>query len=258
MPDLPPLIPEPDDPKLDSAACRESRLVWEYFGERKDGVYVDIGANHPTHRSQTWFLEVQGWHGVLVEPNPALSRLLREKRVRSQIFEVALGGPEQTGRADLHLAVGDGQSAIKPDFDIKLTGQILRVQMRTLDSILEEAGIREIDFLSVDVEGMEVDVLRGLDLQRRPAKLILIEDHVFNYEKHNYLVGHGYKLVRRTGYNNWYIPRESAATLFSVSSFPEILNLVRKMWLSYPLIRLKRRLKKRRMKTSSNRVPRPN
>ena len=185
--------------EFDSLNCRESRLVWDYFHRQKEGVYVEVGANHPTEQSLTWFLELQGWRGVLVEPNPALYKLLCEQHPRSRTFQVAVGNPEDTGIAELHLGVGHGQSAIKPDFDVELSGEVVQVQMRTLNSVLAEAGVERIDFLSVDVEGMELDVLRGLELGRYSPQLILIEDHVNHYRKHAYLRGQGYRLVGGPG-----------------------------------------------------------
>jgi len=240
--------PETDYSKFDSLNCRESRLVWDYFHRRKEGVYVDVGANHPTEQSLTWFLELQGWRGVLIEPNPAFYKLLRERRPRSRTFQLAVGSPEDTGVAQLHLAVGHGQSTIKPEFDAELSGERIQVEMRTLNSVLAEAGVDRVDFLSLDVEGTELDVLRGLDLERYRPELILLEDHLHHYGKHTYLRARGYKLVRRTGYNNWYVPRNAPATVFSVSSAGEVWNLVRKMWLSYPLIRMRRALKKARLR----------
>lgn len=209
---------------------------------------MDVGANDPFEQNLTWFLEQQGWTGILIEPNPALYQRLLEKRPRCRAYQVACGSPEQVGVANLHLAVGHAQSSIRPDFDTALTGEVIRVQLRTLDSILREAGIEKIDFLSIDVEGLELDVLRGLDLGKFSPQLILVEDHMYSYEKHRYLRSKGYRLIRRTGYNNWYVPHEATATLFSVNTPTEILSLVRKVWLSYPFIKLKRLLKKVRLR----------
>ena len=61
--------------------------------------------------------------------------------------------------------------------------------VRTLDSILEEAGAHPgFDFLSIDVEGHEIEVLRGFDIARWRPRLILLEDHVADLSKHRYLI----------------------------------------------------------------------
>jgi hypothetical protein len=88
--------------------------------------------------------------------------------------------------------------------------------------------------------------LRGLDLGRYEPQLILIEEHFYGLEKHFYLRRHGYKLVRRSGYNNWYVPRSAPVSVFSMSSLPELLRLGRKMWLNTPFNRVRRHLKQRK------------
>ena len=83
--------------------------------------------------------------------------------------------------------------------------------MRTLDEILEQAGApTPIDFVSIDVEGHEVEVLSGFDLARWRPRLLLVEDHVTNLATHRYLTRAGYRLIRRTGPNGWYVPQDAA------------------------------------------------
>src|SRR5262245_11222193 len=71
----------------------ESELVWQFFGGRTDGFFVDIGANDPQRGSQTWMLEERGWRGILIEPQAQLCERLRQGRPRSQVFQVACGAP---------------------------------------------------------------------------------------------------------------------------------------------------------------------
>ena len=87
----------------------------------------------------------------------------------------------------------------------------IEVPARTLDDILIEAGApTPIDFISIDVEGHEVDVLSGFDVTRWQPRLILIEDHVSSLATHRFLTRSGYRLMRRTGLNGWYVPRSQA------------------------------------------------
>ena len=78
--------------------------------------------------------------------------------------------------------------------------------IRSLDDILKQAGCAGIDFLSIDIEGMEIPALSGMDFSIYRPKLILIEDHCDNLVKHNFLKHKGYKIVNRCGCNNWYVP----------------------------------------------------
>jgi FkbM family methyltransferase len=223
---------------------QEHRLVWQFFGCSSKGVFVEIGANHPTLANQTWYLEQQGWSGVLVEPIPELCALLRAQRPRSRLFQAAVGSPDQVGEVDLLMGAPHNLSTLTPVLDSPLSGEKIKVQLRTLDSILAEAGVEQIDFLSIDVEGMELQVLKGFSLERHAPRLILLEEHCRNYRKHFYLRRHGYRLVKRTQLNNWYVPNDSPATLHSLNTPVERRRLFRKMWLNAPFDNFYRKFRK--------------
>jgi FkbM family methyltransferase len=228
---------------MDSDNHIETRLVWDFFKRSPQGVFVEVGANHPVHENQTWFLEQQGWSGVLVEPNPNLFRLLCAQRPRSRAFHAAIGAPGQADEVDLLLGVDDLHSTLAPMLGDPLSGQKVRVKLRTLDSIMAEAGTAKIDFLSIDVEGMELQVLQGLDFKKHKPALILLEEHRRDYKKHFYLRSQGYRLVKRTGRNNWYVPNDSPATVGSLNTPGEAVRMWRKMWLNPPFDKLKRKMK---------------
>ena len=141
------------------------------------------------------------------------------------------------------LGVIHQHSTLAPLLGDPLTGEKIRVPLRTLDSILTKAGVSKIDFLSIDVEGTELQVLQGLNLEKYAPDLILVEEHRFDYAKHKHLRRHGYRLVRRTGWNNWYVPSHSPVTVRALNTPAEALRLWRKMWLNPPFNNLKRRIK---------------
>lgn len=92
-----------------------------------------------------------------------------------------------------------------------------------------------IDFISIDVEGHELDVLDGFDLARWRPRLILIEDLLLHLRVHRYLMLHGYCCLRRTGINNWYMPAKE---------FPKLgldgrWQLVNKFYLGTPFRRVR-------------------
>ena len=236
------------DPTRDGARPSDSPIC-SFFENRRNGVFVDIGANHPIKNSETWPLEQQGWSGLLVEPNPELCELLRRHRPGSRVFQIAACAPGKEGEAELHLANDDGKSSLNPEWDHLMTGKTVRVATRTINSVLVEASVHHIDFLSLDVEGMELEVLRGIDLVRYAPALILIEDHFYNHDKHRYLRNCGYKLVKRTGYNNWYVPNAENVSLQSMTGLVERTLLRKKMWLNLPFNRIRYRLKMRKSRS---------
>ena len=193
----------------------EPGQVLAFLGS-EPGVFVEVGAFEPVHLSQTFQLETLGWRGILIEPLEEYAERLRLNR-RASVYQVAAGAPEDDG-CELPLVVAAGLSTLKPS--IKQLGaqstQTRTVKVRTLDSILLEAGIGRIDFVSIDVEGMELPVLRGFSLERFRPRLVLIEDDMHELDKHRHMRAAGYKLVRRTALNNWYVPEDMA---FPVSAF---------------------------------------
>ncbi len=208
----------------------EEQLVRDFFAGEA-GYFVEVGANHPTEGSQTWHLEQTGWTGVLVEPQPDLAAFLTTSR-KARVFATACSSPANAGQS-LPLHVDGARSAL--DRDRMATGAraayTIIVPTRTLDSVLEEAGAPVlIDFLSIDVEGHEIEVLSGFDVNRWQPLLILIEDHVGNLRTHRYLTSSGYKLIRRIGNNGWYVPAEEQ---FSMSA-SERLEILRKYYLALP------------------------
>jgi FkbM family methyltransferase len=224
---------------------QEVLLVWKFFHHAKHGTFVEVGANHPTLESQTWFIEQQGWTGILIEPNPSLCELLRAQRPRSEVFQVAIGNPDQVGEVDLQIGTEHQLSTIVNTLDQPLSGVKVKVPLRTLDSILAEAGLGQIDFLTIDVEGMELAVLQGFNIAKYSPQLILIEEHRRGYKKHFHLRRHGYRLVKRTRLNNWYVPNNSPATVASMNTIGEAWQMWRKMWLNAPFDNLKRNIRKR-------------
>lgn len=228
-----------------NSEAEEKELVWKFFSRKSDGVFVEVGANDPVAGSQTWLLEQNGWRGVLVEPQASLCEKLRSTRSRSQVFQVACSCPGSEGEADLILTEYDGNATLRPQRDshgINYVGAE-RVRITTLDSVLQAAGVSRIDFISLDVEGHEIEVMRGFSFEKYKPSLILIEDGVRDLAKHRFLKRRGYKLVKRTTLNNWYVPKERP---FKMSSWRERLELVRKMYLGLPFRKLRLFLRRRR------------
>jgi len=220
----------------------EDRLKTEFFAPVRKGFFVEVGANDPQRGSQSWQFEQAGWTGVLVEPQPDLAERLRAVR-RAHVVAAACSSPANAGAAmTLHLS--GPHSSLKRE--LAVTGVVakaaIRVPVRTLDDILEEVKAPvPIDFVSIDVEGHEVEVLSGFDLARWRPRLLLIEDHVTNLATHRSLARAGYRLIRRTGLNGWYVPRAQAPRV-GLGWWP----LARKYYFALPIRKL--RDKKRRLR----------
>lgn len=187
--------------------------------------------------------EQRGWRGVLVEPITRNCELLRQQRPGSRVFQCALGAPEQRGRAQLNVAAGnDGLSGLRLNAGV-VVDRMEEVEVRTLNEIPAEADNPKRDFVSIDVEGLELQVLRGFDLTRHHPSVLLIEDHLQQLGVHRYLVRHGHRVVKRTGVNNWYVSKRQP---FHMTTWRERLKLFHKMFLGLPFRKIRMSLRRRK------------
>ncbi|MDA1047572.1 MAG: FkbM family methyltransferase [Verrucomicrobia bacterium] len=229
----------------------EKKLIRDFFRNKENGFFIEVGANEPDlFFSQTFHLEEKlNWNGILIEPIDYLAAKLRVQRADCRTLEVACTSPEKVGRTKLQIpltANGDisGSASLEMNLDHSLLHEVRTIDVNavTLDSVVKESVAPQVDFLSIDVEGTELDVLRGANLQSLCPTLIIIEDRLVFLEKHLFLRKHGYKIFRRTGFNNWYakkLPRNCTTKLNQ-------MNLFRKIYLSSWIKRIRETF---RMKT---------
>jgi FkbM family methyltransferase len=160
--------------------------------DRDGGFFVEAGANDGFEQSNTYWLErFRGWRGVLVEPIPELCHEAVVERPGAAAFNCALvafdhpGGAVTMRYGGLMSIVAGTRGSADADREYVQTAFMLgmederevQVPARTLSSILEEVSAPEIDLLSLDVEGFEPDVLRGLDLERHAPRFVVVEVH---------------------------------------------------------------------------------
>jgi len=163
----------------------------ERYLDFNGGFFIEAGANDGYRVSNTYYFEkIRGWSGLLVEPVPTLAAECRRNR-KALVVEAALVAAAVPGTTvELHfaglmstVAGALGDEAATADHIAKglavqglITSYRLQVPARTLTQILDEVGIaREIDLLSLDIEGGEPAALRGLDFKRYAPRFICVE-----------------------------------------------------------------------------------
>jgi FkbM family methyltransferase len=150
---------------------------------RDGGVFLEAGAHDGYTQSNTYYLErYRGWSGVLVEPVPELYAKAAERRPRSHVAQCALVAPEQAGDTvtiafgDLMSKVGDdGSHAVGGLRNAGREGYEVQVPARTLTDVLDEAGVEAVDLMVLDLEGHELDALRGMDFDAHPVDHLVVE-----------------------------------------------------------------------------------
>lgn len=185
----------------------------EPYVDYDNGFYVELGANDGLNQSNTaYFEKSRGWRGVLIEPSPhRFLDCMRNRSDRNAIYCAACVSFDYPDRfvemryANL-MSVAEGlESDLKdPSHHLEVAKAHLRNQevifsfgaiARTLTAILDESKApQDIDFLSLDVEGAEIEVLKGTDLDKYRINLLLIECRDLGKMK-AYLAEHGYEHI---------------------------------------------------------------
>jgi FkbM family methyltransferase len=161
----------------------------EPFLTAPTGTFVELGAFDGLNQTNTLWLERKGWRGLLIEAVPDFADACRRNRPLSTVVHAACVAPDHPGREVTVHQVGlmsllDGareradQEAWIARGEVlqKLTRGVCQAPARTLSSILDEHGFGPVDFMSLDVEGFETQVLAGLDLGRHAPRWLLVED----------------------------------------------------------------------------------
>jgi len=187
----------------------EDVFVRDWFSNRKDGFYVDIGASHPFRISNTYLLYRMGWHGVTVEPIPLLCRLQKRWRPRDIHVEKAIG-PEK-GEFKFYEMMPSVLSTVDSHTAEKYTAERNATLLRKYEiSVITPAelfsefvGDRTIDFLSMDIEGLDTQTIAAIDFAKVRPKLICVEinDTSERAVVLEILQQHGYKHVTDLGCN---------------------------------------------------------
>lgn len=179
--------------------------ILELFGDYK-GVCIDVGAYHSRWLSNSYLLEKGGWCVYCIEPNPYCWENLKE---RLHVYQYVIG-PENKDNVDFYIFSGGhgpdgmaGFTGVKPHKGIPR--EDIKVNMRTLDWFIEtNLYVPWVDFLSIDVEGSEMDVLKSIDLDRWEVGVICVENVSENPNRDEYLVPRGYTKTKRFVFNDIY------------------------------------------------------
>lgn len=162
----------------------EQGIILNYFGDFV-GTYLDLGANDGITLSNTYALYKNGWNGVCVEASPKAYQRLLENQPNSKCLEVAIGSydgeiilnesGELLGNGDTSLVSSTKPEEMKRWSSLNMAFKPINVRCITFNTLLKETNITGIDFLSIDIEGMELDVLPQIDFNKLGTRLACIE-----------------------------------------------------------------------------------
>lgn len=188
------------------------------FEKKTEGFYVDVGAHHPVRLSNTYLFYRRGWRGINIDAAPGSMTAFKDLRPDDINLEMAIG--EKPGSLPFHIfndpALSTFDTAVAKERDGKGHFRLLEIkpiEIRTLAHVLEEflpVG-KSIDFMSVDVEGFDLAVLRSNDWKQFRPEYVLAEDWFCENAEESlktpmaaFLKAVGYVLFARTAHTEIY------------------------------------------------------
>lgn len=178
----------------------EDAVLLELFKNKNDGRYVDVGAHHPYRYSNTYLLHKKGWHGVNIDPNPHAIQLFNKARPDD---ENTCAGAGRAGILTYYRFSDPAVNTFRKDEAekwkkksfLKFLGTT-EIETKPLSTLVEGP----FDLLTIDAEGMDLEVLQSYDWKYYP-KVIVIEGD----EPKQFLVRKGYRLHTACGASNIFV-----------------------------------------------------
>ena len=198
----------------------EEWLIRDFFQGRRDGVFVDVGANHYKSTSKTYYLESElGWSGLAIEPQRQFEQDYVRFRPRSRFLPFFVSD-KSNETAKLYVINRITTVASSDREFVKRFGEpdeVREVPTITLNDLLQAEGIGEIDLLSIDIELHEPQALKGFDIQRFKPKLVCIEGLApVRQQIIDYFTRNGYAIIGKYMWvdleNLYFAPLEAIST----------------------------------------------
>lgn len=175
--------------KTSYSQCGEDLLVafvLDLINGLRPKKYLDVGANHPFHLSNTALLYAKGGVGILVEPDPYFARLLRSKRPRDKVLQngVHFSGEEQADFFVMDSPTLNTFSRKEMERYVAMGHQLsntLSVELENINAILEMAG--NLDFMNLDIEGLDKKILEMIDWKKHRPTCICVETLTYETQK---------------------------------------------------------------------------
>lgn len=180
----------------------QDRVVQEMFPAGYKGTYVDVGASDGLFISNTKHLEDLGWVGLCVEADPIEYEALLRNRSCAMVNVACANTFEPMDWQVIPVRGWSGLKKLHHELNeadisrLEAAGQVetIKVPCRPLQDILDEFGIRAIDYLSLDVEGAELSVLESIDWDKTTIKIATVEANRTDQKLARFLLEHQFCL----------------------------------------------------------------
>ena len=207
----------------------EDVILWRALKHVQNGFYIDVGAQDPVEESVSLAFYEKGWRGIHVEPNAAYADRLRKHRPDETVIQAAVG----PGTPDLEFFIvpetglSTGAPSIAAQY-INAGRTVIKqsVPTVTLSSILDQYREKDVHWLKIDVEGMELDVIESWLPSTVKPWIVVVEATLPNSDVPNYekweplLTGMGYNFVYFDGLNRFYLKEDKSELASSFGPGP--------------------------------------
>ena len=180
-----------------------------FFRDKREGVYIDVGCHHPFLNNNTYPLHKRGWVGINIDLDYSSIDLFNFFRKNDHNIQIAAS--DSRGEADLYFFHNRAAKNTLSKSSGEQSKKTLKVQTDTLNNIIASTKFKDkrIDFLSIDVEGFEINVLKGFDFKKYKPSLVVLEfidpnlkeffyqkiENILDSELYKYMVNQEYKMV---------------------------------------------------------------
>lgn len=165
-----------------------------------EGFFIECGANDGVNQSNTWYFEKYlNWHGILIEPlRDQFVELKKNRSQKNHFYNLALSSSQKIN--SLNIIENNLTSKVIDKLDKKK--KVSKYNSTTLTKILDEVNAPKlVDFFSLDVEGYEDQVIKGINFKKYNFKFFLIETK--NDKVIKFIESKNYKLVKKMSYHDY-------------------------------------------------------
>jgi FkbM family methyltransferase len=193
-------------------------FVLEYYVYKKGGFFIEVGANDGIKSNSHALERDHGWTGICIEPNPEIYRSLISNR-QCKCYNLGVYSLE----SNMEFWKINGYSEMLSGFEASYcpihrarilrevaergqTIEKIQVRSRRLQSIIDENNVSRVDYLSIDTEGSEIEILKSIDYNKTDIEVISLEENYGNrHLSDEILLPNGYAFATKIELDNFYI-----------------------------------------------------
>ena len=188
-------------------------ILGHIFKTKKNGFYVDVGCQHPIKNNNTYLLYKKNWSGINIDLDAVNIDLFNYFRKNDTNVHAAVS--DKVEEVDLYYYHQKSPiNTLDKDVSLRQNAKVekkIKIQTNTLSNIFDELSVKKIDLLTIDVEGYELKILKGLNFEKYHPSVIIVEyldlhskkweipfnniDNILNSEIYNFLINKNYKFV---------------------------------------------------------------